>query len=263
LHLYRLQFHWFNFRYCLFAPLQTSFNKTLQTVQNTINVHSGYSQIANQKELVKHKERYLDALKSNHQRIALQYQHQVETRKKSQKELTALLERKSSWSDADVSLFTELYRTDIFNDKEELLLKSKQQDSLTAVEKAQLDYLTEIREAYSQEQLYAQKIRLLSTWWTWVLIASHLLLFLGIHFYFDPKRRKELTNEIEKQLRLHASNLQGQTKTMAQSIQDTNILHYQKQQNILQDYQNAQNSVRYLEGLVGILIGFCAFYFVK
>ncbi|KAI8892994.1 Mdm33 family-domain-containing protein [Globomyces pollinis-pini] len=53
-----------------------------------------------------------------------------------------------------------------------------------------------MRERYVEEQMYSEKIRQTSTWWTLGLISTNLLLFLMIHFILEPRKKEKWMNQI-------------------------------------------------------------------
>jgi hypothetical protein len=74
-----------------------------------------------------------------------------------------------------------------------------------------------IRERYIEEQLYSDKIRQASTWWTWGLISAHLIMFLSVNFITEPRRRRLFQEELL--LALHEEN-EKQQEVFLQNLKD-------------------------------------------
>jgi hypothetical protein len=54
-----------------------------------------------------------------------------------------------------------------------------------------------MRERYVEEQMFSDKIRQTSTWWTWALMSTHLILFIVVQFVLEPRKRVALYQEIK------------------------------------------------------------------
>jgi hypothetical protein len=88
--------------------------------------------------------------------------------------------------------------------------RSAHEAAVEAVEGAQVSLMQAIRERYTEEQvgqgpsdpgvtrairspplclqLWADKIRRASTWWTWGLVSAQVLSFAGVVFFIEPRR---------------------------------------------------------------------------
>lgn len=128
------------------------------------------------------------------------YDERISQRSALQKEMNHLLQRKSNWNENDVQRFTELYRNEHRLESEELTAKQQTKAATDRVEEAQVELMNLIRERYIEEQLWSDKIRRASTWYTWILMLVHFLLFLAIQTIFEPRRRERFKEEIQSSM---------------------------------------------------------------
>lgn len=115
----------------------------------------------------------------------------------SQKEIVALLERKSSWSPAELERYMSLVRSE--HENEQAVQASK--EDLTAAERdleevrAKLERLE--RRQYHEEQIWSDAIRRNSTWVTFGLMGVNIVLLLAQIAIFEPYRRKKIVKEVK------------------------------------------------------------------
>ena len=64
------------------------------------------------------------------------------------------------------------------------------------VEKNYTDLIDKIRGRYHEEQLWSDKIRATSSYWTLGLIALNFAFFIIIHLYIEPQRREKMIKKI-------------------------------------------------------------------
>ena len=160
------------------------------------NQITGYTNVEKQKWVVHEKDSSLSAVKNDLKKAKDNYQSVVDQRQKTQKEIHSLLQRQASWMDMDVLRFTELYRKDLHLDSAESEAKNQFSNASDAFDRAHLEYLNSIRERYIEEQLYSDKIRRASTYWTWGLISSHLLVFVFYQTIVEPRKQMGLKKDI-------------------------------------------------------------------
>ncbi|GFR49127.1 hypothetical protein Agub_g10925, partial [Astrephomene gubernaculifera] len=129
----------------------------------------------------------------------------------------ALLQRKGSWGGADVQLFTSLCHQEHSLEGTVAQAKAAYGAASEALEGAHGELLRAIRERYSAETLWSDKIRRASTWWTAGLMALHLVSFLSVYLVMEPIKAQRLRNHVEEVLR---DELVGVRQTVA-SLQST------------------------------------------
>lgn len=195
------------------SPLSNSFNSPADFIKNagkTINEATGYSEIERLKKDIEVKgnigistklsfpaQEFQEA-KQNLKNSKEQYRVCVETRAKGQRDINNLLQRKHSWVDDDVNLFTKLYRDEHHNEQLELQSKdeTKRWEDLVEIRYDQL--VAAIRTRYHEEQLWSDKIRGASTYWTLALILLNTLMFLSVHTIFEPRKRAKLVDKVQE-----------------------------------------------------------------
>ncbi|KAJ3186332.1 sensitivity to high expression protein she9 [Gaertneriomyces sp. JEL0708] len=186
------------------ASLQASANgyydhittAVLPTLAELINTLTGYSHVQECKNRVLQKDADLNAARERSDASKRLYEQTIDERRKCQRELNSLLQRKDSWLDSDITRFTELYRKDLNLEQSENQARNEHQAATEAFDRCHREYLNEIRERYIEEQLYSDKIRRASTWWTWGLISLHFALFVVIQLFVEPRKRRILKEEL-------------------------------------------------------------------
>ena len=168
---------------------------TLEYV-DLFNRITGYHQVEKRKERVMKLDVELHDLKAAVKNDKKNYENVMMNRKKIQKELDSIKDRKDKSFD-DILQLTNLYKSQLQLEKEEMAVKQQYEKTYDLLEKVQLDYLNEMRERYVEEQMYSDKIRKTSTWWTWGLISTHFVLFLIVQFIVEPKKRKDLLANVD------------------------------------------------------------------
>ena len=118
----------------------------------------------------------------------------------SQKEVVGLLERKASWTAADLERYMALIRSEHVNEQDVTTslatLREKErelEDSRRQLEKME-------RQQYHEEQIWSDTIRRNSTWVTIGLMGVNILLLLVNIVGVEPWRRRKLVREVKKAL---------------------------------------------------------------
>ncbi|KAK4617948.1 Sensitive to high expression protein 9, mitochondrial [Fulvia fulva] len=126
----------------------------------------------------------------------------------AQREIVALLERKSSWSPSDLEKYMSLVRSEHLNDQDVQAAK----DNLASAERSLEDARSLLerleRKQYHEEQIWSDTIRRNSTWVTFGLMGLNILLLLTQIAIFEPYRRKKIVREMQAALderTLHAN----------------------------------------------------------
>jgi len=129
------------------------------------------------------------------------YSAAISRRSASQREVNELLQRKHTWSPADLERFTALYRSDHANEFTEI----EAQDALSAAERQAEEAAAVLNKSilsrYHEEQIWSDKIRRMSTWGTWGLMGVNVLLFLIFQIAVEPWRRQRLVKGFEEKVK--------------------------------------------------------------
>ena len=208
----------FSWQQGLRGAFRENWRVTLGKASELLNTATGYHLVEARKRSVLEKEGLIDKARLQAYTAKIKYEEAIEERRRCQKDINSLMQRKDSWSTADVSLFTELYRKEIALEQQELGFKQEQAKYFEHLEKAQADYLAEIRERYMEEQLYSDKIRSASTWWTWGLITTHFLIFITVQFVTEPRKREKLKQELLEAMQAQAEVDKQQFNQLYQTL---------------------------------------------
>lgn len=173
-----------------------TFQARTMNASQTLNDFTGYSSI----DTIKHQNAELEiALADAHERVrsARQAYRQANTKRAvTQREVTALLARKDTWSPSDLERFTELYRTDHVLEGE----VSGSQESLTEAEAEEQSLSQRLNagmlKRYHEEQIWSDRIRRASTWGTWGLMGMNFVLFVILQFVAEPWKRRRLVKGV-------------------------------------------------------------------
>lgn len=118
----------------------------------------------------------------------------------SQKEVVGLLERKHSWSAADLERYMSLIRSEHLNEQAVRSAKDAVVSADRALEEARAHLEKRERAQYHEEQIWSDTIRRNSTWVTIGLMGVNILLLLSQLVAIEPWRRRRLVREIKNAL---------------------------------------------------------------
>ena len=172
------------------------------------------------KSSVQEKDQALQASRGCLKAAKLEYESTMESRLAVQKEIHSLLQRQNAWTGSDVQRFTDLYKRDLDLEQSETRAKTEYKSASDEFERSHQDYLNEIRERYIEEQLYSDKIRRASTWWTWGLITCHLTLFLVIQLFVEPRKRQALLEQLSLKIQ---DNFSQQSIALQQVVESSSL----------------------------------------
>ena len=125
------------------------------------------------------------------------------TQTASQKEVVGLLERKHSWSAADLERYMSLIRSEHLNEQAVQGAKDEVAAAERALEEARTRLETRERAQYHEEQIWSDTIRRNSTWVTIGLMGVNILLLLANVVILEPWRRRRLVREVRSALEEH------------------------------------------------------------
>ena len=138
----------------------------------------------------------------------------MQIRANSQRDLTDLLQRKSTWSSEDVSRFTSLVHQDHLNTLAESSSKTASQAADNALER-EFGALTQIiLERYHEEQVWSDKIRSASTYGSMVVLGVNVFVFLAAIVIVEPWKRKKLAEALGRRVDALAVETRGMVGTM-------------------------------------------------
>jgi sensitive to high expression protein 9 len=128
------------------------------------------------------------------------YADAVIKRASSQREVNDLLQRKSTWTDEDVSRFTTLVRLDHSLEQEEARAKVAMDNSEDAAEKEFNELMRAILTRYHEEQVWSDKIRGASTYGSLAALGLNLFVFVVAIVVVEPWKRKKMAMTFEAKI---------------------------------------------------------------
>ena len=146
-------------------------------------------------------------VKAKHAAIAVMkeaYQQAYAAQAASQKEVVGLLERKHSWSAADLERYMSLIRSEHLNEQAVQRAKDELASAERSLEDARSTLERKERKQYHEEQIWSDTIRRNSTWVTFGLMGLNILLLLSNLAVIEPWRRKRLVKEVRAALNENA-----------------------------------------------------------
>lgn len=193
----------------LVARLATSFTR----LGGEINRVTGYDEIESLKRQVVSQEARISASRKAARNAKAAYEEAVQKRSDSQREVNNLLERKSMWSDTDVSRFTALVRQDHALEQEEGRVKTAVARTEDDTEREFNALMRTILARYHEEQVWSDKIRSVSTYGQLAVLGVNVVVFVLAIALVEPWKRRRLTQAFERKVQeLEAANLDVMTK---------------------------------------------------
>ncbi|ODQ81599.1 hypothetical protein BABINDRAFT_26379, partial [Babjeviella inositovora NRRL Y-12698] len=183
------------------AEYLDSIQDTVMVASKTLNDVTGYSGIAVLKESIENLEELLARARGRVKASKEAYAIAISERSASQKEVNELLQRKHTWTSADLMRFTELFQNDHVNEKTEGELSKKLEMAEHEAEEIQLNLTQAILTRYHEEQIWSDKIRRTSTWGTFVIMGINVFLFLVVQLLLEPWKRKRLVGSFEEKVK--------------------------------------------------------------
>ncbi|GHJ88415.1 hypothetical protein NliqN6_4817 [Naganishia liquefaciens] len=166
-----------------------------------VNEVTGYNEIERLKQDVRERELDIARLREKAAQAKDAYDQAVTARNVSQRDLTSLLERKHTWTDADISNFTNLVRSDHNLNHAVTSAKDALKKAELEVDKAFTALLNSILHRYHEEQVWSDKIRSVSTYGSLIVLVINLIVFLGAIAVVEPWKRRRLVRGLEEQVK--------------------------------------------------------------
>lgn len=114
--------------------------------------------------------------------------------------MNELLQRKSSWTDSDVSAFTSLVRSDHQLEQHEVATKAKVSENEDALDREFGELMRAILARYHEEQVWSDKIRSASTYGSMMVLGVNVVVFLLAIVVVEPWKRRRLAQTFEKKV---------------------------------------------------------------
>ncbi|KAK9766874.1 sensitivity to high expression protein she9 [Basidiobolus ranarum] len=222
----------------------------LVKIGKIINDVTGYSAVEKLKNKVIQAEKNLVIAKDQLEEVKLAYEKSIEERATCQRDINSLLQRKHTWSDADVVKFTSLYRTEHINEQAEQAAKIKFKEFEKNVDHQHNELVDAIRMRYHEEQIWSDKIRGASTYGTWTLMGIHVCLFILVQTIFEPKKRRRLQEHFDKKLSETSEEEQLALSKQVQPVMSAIDDQQARIDNLVEEYSKLQNELKTLASYI-------------
>lgn len=162
--------------------------------------------------------------------------------------MNELLQRKSSWTDADVSAFTSLVRSDHQLEQHEVATKAKVAENEDALDREFGELMRAILARYHEEQVWSDKIRSASTYGSIMVLGVNVVVFILAIMVVEPWKRRRLAQTFEKKV----EEMSAETKALVESGSGKLDERLMKQEKlILEIVERAAYDVRDVPAVVG------------
>ena len=146
------------------------------------------------------------------------YDTAVQSRSNAQHEVNILLERKHSWTDTDVSQFTNLVRQDHTSSHSVTATSAQLRDAEQHVDVAFSALTKAILQRYHEEQVWSDKIRNVSTWVNLAGLVINLVVFVGAIAIVEPWKRRRLVERVEERMTNMIGKVESEVKGLASLV---------------------------------------------
>lgn len=146
------------------TEIEPALKKKLEDLGKRWNQYSGYEEVEEAKAQTLEAEIHLKTLRDQQTSVRSNYMNAVSSRSTSQKTLNDLLNRRASWSDEDISTYTQMLRDEHSQARIEREAGEKYESIERKVNEAWDDVVKKSLERYHLEQLWSDKVRAGSTY---------------------------------------------------------------------------------------------------
>ncbi|KAJ7070022.1 Mdm33 family-domain-containing protein [Mycena amicta] len=193
------------------------FSSTTRTTLSQLGLHlnriTGYEEIEALKRRVVEQESCINDARNAAREAKTAYDLAVAQRSTSQREINDLLQRKSSWTQADIGRFTTLVPQDHVLEQDEANARAAVHNAEQAVEIAFTELMRTILARYHEEQVWSDKIRSASTYGSLAALALNMLVFVTAILFVEPWKRRRLAMTFEKKI----EEMEADYKTVVQT----------------------------------------------
>ncbi|QRV92591.1 Sensitive to high expression protein [Ceratobasidium sp. AG-Ba] len=195
-----------------------------------LNKVTGYDEIEELKRKVVERERTIAALRNAAREAKTAYTEAVQNRATRQRQVNDLLQRKSSWSDADLLSFTQLVREDHLSASFEQQAKLQLDAAEAAVDTEFGALMRAILDRYHEEQVWSDKIRSVSTYGSLAALIANMVVFVLAIVIVEPWKRRRLAQTFEGQI----TEMEAETRELVGGGIKSLEERFEKQEKVLE-----------------------------
>ncbi|KDQ62203.1 hypothetical protein JAAARDRAFT_65992 [Jaapia argillacea MUCL 33604] len=204
-----------------------------------LNKVTGYDEIEALKRRVVDQEAQISVARQGAREAKKAYDEAVIQRANSQREVNDLLQRKSTWTDQDVSRFTTLVRQDHLYEQTEARAKAEAIRADDEVEREFSELMRSILARYHEEQVWSDKIRSTSTYGSLAALGLNLVVFILAIVVVEPWKRRRLAQTFERKI----EELSEENRNMIEGGMLNLAKHFEKQENYLSEIAERTTAV--------------------
>jgi len=157
------------------------------------------------------------------------YEAAVTRRSNSQRAVNDFLQRKSKWTDADVTRFPALVREDHLHEQAEAGAKSQVALTEAEVEAGFNELMRTILNRYHEEQVWSDKIRSASTYGSLLALGVNIAVFFLAIVVVEPWKRRRLAQTFEQRI----EELSLENRDVLGRGMDNLMEYFEKQEQVL------------------------------
>ncbi|UZJ52891.1 hypothetical protein CBS101457_002211 [Exobasidium rhododendri] len=184
------------------TELEPVVKKRLEDLGKRWNEYSGYEEVLDAKAQTLEAELHLKQLRDQQSTVRENYMGAIQARSSSQKTLNDLLSRRSNWSEADISTYTQLLRSEHSEARSEREAGEQYETIERKVNTAWDDVVKKTLERYHLEQVWSDRVRAGSTYGGLIVAGLNVFLFTVAFLLVEPYKRKKLAQTFEARLLL-------------------------------------------------------------
>jgi hypothetical protein len=170
--------------------------RSLNSISQIINTQSGYTSVQQSKAKVTDNELVYEQALALWKRSKTEFKNLNDSRTRCQRDVNNLLQRQQSWGKEDVGRFTELFTRE--HELERMVVESGERlhGAEESMERAHVSLMSAIRQRYNDEQVWADYVKLISTYGTFALVALNISMFVSYHGLIEPLRRQKMISGV-------------------------------------------------------------------
>ncbi|KAJ9474721.1 Sensitive to high expression protein 9, mitochondrial [Pseudozyma hubeiensis] len=180
--------------------LASQLRSKLSNLSTQYNTHTGYTAIETLKSRITLLETSLESARTLASDAKKTYLQSVQSRSTSQRETNDLLSRKNSWTESDLSRYTELLRKEHALSRQETEAEKELERSEAEVQACFDELMKAVMVRYHEEQIWSDRMRGMSTYGSLLVAGLNAVLFVLAILLVEPYKRRRLAETFEQRL---------------------------------------------------------------
>ncbi|GAC98182.1 hypothetical protein PHSY_005771 [Pseudozyma hubeiensis SY62] len=172
----------------------------ISNLSTQYNTHTGYTAIETLKSRITLLETSLESARTLASAAKKAYLQSVQSRSTSQRETNDLLSRKNSWTESDLSRYTELLRKEHALSRQETEAEKELERSEAEVQACFDELMKAVMVRYHEEQIWSDRMRGMSTYGSLLVAGLNAVLFVLAILLVEPYKRRRLAETFEQRL---------------------------------------------------------------